>query len=81
MENSAILKVVLGVVRNVLDDEDIDFDESVSIRDVPDWDSLNNMHIVVRIEKKLGLDFRQEDFDGVETVGQLVSLIASRLPQ
>jgi acyl carrier protein len=79
MEKPEILQVLNSVVRSVLDDEDIDFNEDTLIRDVPEWDSLNNMYIVTRIEKKLGLDFQQSDFRDVASVGQIVELVSSRL--
>lgn len=78
MEKSQILQTVLSIAHAVFDDEDIDFTLETEIRHIPEWDSLSNMHIVVRIEKKLGLEFRQSDFETVVTVGDLVNLIQDR---
>ncbi len=78
MTAESILEQLRAIVRAVLDDEDVDFDMDTQIRDVPEWDSLNNMHIVVRMEKKLGLDFQQSDFENVRTVGDLVRLAVQK---
>lgn len=78
MTKDEILQILKSIVRSVLDDEDVDFGMDTLLRDVPEWDSLNNMHIVVRVEKKLGLDFNQSDFEGVASVGDLVELIHRR---
>ncbi|HOX52277.1 MAG TPA: phosphopantetheine-binding protein [Fibrobacteria bacterium] len=75
MTNEEALAAVLKVVRVVLDDEDIDFTADALIRDIPEWDSLNNMHIVVRLEKMLGLDFQQSDFEGMTSIQELIDLI------
>lgn len=78
MTKEEALAAVLKVARQVLDDDEIEFDLTTQIRDISDWDSLNNMHIVVRLEKMLGLDFNQSDFEGMTTIGQLVELILRR---
>lgn len=78
MTAESILEHLRSIVRAVLDDEDVDFDMDTLIRDVPDWDSLNNMHIVVRMEKNLGLDFQQSDFENVRSVGDLVRLAVQK---
>ena len=78
MTQAEILPVLHKVVRAVLDDDDIDLTQETLIRDIPEWDSLNNMHIVVKLEKALGFDFQQSDFEGLTTVGELVNLIIRR---
>lgn len=76
MTEPEILQKLLSIVRNVLDDDDVDFEMDTAVRDVPEWDSLNNMHIVVRMEKAMGVDLQQSDFEGVATVGDLVRVFA-----
>ena len=76
MTDQEILQKLLSIVRNVLDDDDVDLKMDTAVRDVPEWDSLNNMHIVVRMEKALGVDLQQSDFEGVATVGDLVKAFA-----
>jgi acyl carrier protein len=78
MLKDEILNTLLSIARTVLDDDDITFDSTTEIREIPEWDSLNNMHIVVRVEKKLGLDFQQSDFETVVSIGDLIELIEKR---
>lgn len=79
MENQEILSLIRSVASKVLDEE-VEFDERTPIKEVQDWDSLNNMHIVVRIEKKLGIEFVESDFQDVVLIGDLVKLISNRIP-
>jgi acyl carrier protein len=79
MTEDQILKTLLSIVRDVIDDEDIEFGLDTPFVDVPGWDSLNNMHIVVRFEKKVGVEFKQSDFEKITTVGQLVDAALLKL--
>jgi acyl carrier protein len=79
MNKEELLNSLLSIVRTVLDDEDVSFTEVTNIGDVPEWDSLSNMHIVVRIEKKYGIDFQQSDLEKVTTIGDLLDRIEMHL--
>ena len=48
---------LLPVFREVLEDDTITVDESSTAKDVPGWDSLNHIYIVVAIEKKFRVKF------------------------
>lgn len=80
MDSQGILRILQTIVRNLLDDDDIEFVESTTIKDVPGWDSLSNMQIIVRVEKKFAIEFVASDFEGVATIGDFVRVIAGKLP-
>lgn len=80
MTKDQIFLQIQKIVRLVLDDEDIEFTPETAVSQIPEWDSLNHMHIVTRLEKATGTDFQQSDFEGMVTVGDLVELVAARLP-
>ena len=57
MDRTELLKIINAVFINVLDDDQIVIVESTSSEDIDEWDSLNHIHLVVAIEKKLKLRF------------------------
>jgi acyl carrier protein len=79
MANEQILQTLLAIVRDVIDDEDIEFGLDTPFSQVPGWDSLNNMHIIVRLEKKTGVEFHQSDFQTITTIGDLVDAVQAKL--
>ena len=80
MTKTEILQILLTIAREILDDDDVEFSLDTPFSDVPDWDSLSNMHIIVRVEKKLGIDFKQSDFPPMVRIGELVDVIALKIP-
>jgi len=75
MTKEQILETLLAIVRDVIDDDDIEFGLDTPFTQVPGWDSLNNMHIIVRLEKKTGVEFQQADFQTIATIGDLVEAV------
>src|SRR5580692_3260375 len=46
------------IVRQVLDDDTIAVSPEMTAEDVPGWDSMNHIFIVVEIEKRFGVKFQ-----------------------
>ena len=57
---------------DVLEDDSITVEESSTARDVPGWDSLNHIYIVVAIEKKFKVKFTSSQIQGWKCVGDIV---------
>ena len=47
-------------------------------KDIPSWDSLNNINLLLKCEKKFNLKFSALDLVKVFTVGDFIDLIDSK---
>ena len=63
---------LLPVFREVLEDDTITVNESSTAKDVPGWDSLNHIYIVVGIEKKFRVKFTSSQIQGWKCVGDIL---------
>lgn len=68
-------------LREVLDLDEVTLKESSSAEDFPDWDSINHVRLLIRIEQDLGFQFNTDEVGIVKTVGELVDLIAAKQPK
>ena len=50
----------------------------LSASDVEEWDSLQQISVVVAVEKKFGVRFRVGEVEGTRTVGEFADLILKR---
>lgn len=73
-----IIKRLTPTFQNVLDDDDLIITASTKADDVDGWDSLAHIHLVVSIEKSLGMRFTAEEVSSLENVGDLVTLIIKK---
>jgi acyl carrier protein len=60
----------------VFQDESLILDRTTSSNDIERWDSLNNMHLVVAIEKHFNLRITLKDIKSWENVGDLCDWIS-----
>jgi acyl carrier protein len=58
--------------------DDLVLTPATSAADVPGWDSIKQIEIIVAVEEKYGVRIRAREVDALRTVGDLVSLIAGK---
>ena len=47
--------------------------------DIPNWDSLNNIKMLIAIEKKFNVKFKGVEVSSLENVGELLELVQKKL--
>ena len=73
-----VLKKVEMVFKDVLDDENIIVSLSTTADDVPEWDSLNHIELVVEVEKEFKISFTTEEIEGFKNVGEMCESIVRK---
>jgi acyl carrier protein len=66
------------IFRDLFDNDDIVISDGTTAADIEGWDSLNNVKLVVRIEKKFGFRFNTGEVVSLKNVGELLKLIEQR---
>ena len=56
------------------------FDE-MAANDVPEWDSLNHINLIVAVEKHFHISFTTKELSALRNVGEFVKLIKKHFPQ
>ena len=71
METTELLEILNGIFRKVLKREDITLTENTTAHDVEGWDSLTNMQLINKIEKKFNVRFTFRDIVKLKNVGDI----------
>ena len=79
MQKKEIIKTVQDVFIDVLEDDDIVLNYNTAADDVKDWDSLNNILLIVEIEKKFKLKFKLEEIHSFKNVGEMCDYIFNKV--
>lgn len=79
MQKKEIIKTVQDVFIDVLEDDDIVLNYNTTADDVKDWDSLNNILLIVEIEKKFKLKFKLEEIHSFKNVGEMCDYIFNKM--
>ncbi|HEX7571108.1 MAG TPA: acyl carrier protein [Verrucomicrobiae bacterium] len=51
---------------------------AISAKDVPEWDSLTHISLMVAVEKSFGVRFRVGEVENAKNVGEFADLILKR---
>ena len=75
MDNREIVSRLTPIFRDVFNDNALVVTESLTAADVPTWDSLSNVNMIVAVEKAFGVRFSIKDVRALKNVGELIDLI------
>ena len=76
MTRDDIFARLTDIFRNVFDDDEIVLTDSTTADDIEDWDSLEQINLLVAIEKRFNIKFQLADVSHLENVGAMVDLVA-----
>lgn len=67
------------VILSELDLDDFDFLDETKATDVPGWDSLNHVNVILAVEKFFKVKFKSVEILRLKNVGDLQKLIDTKL--
>lgn len=79
MDRDQIRAKVRDLLRDIVDDDALVIDDHTCADNVPWWDSLTHMRLLVAIEEEWNLAFQVSEITAPDDVGQLIDLIRSKL--
>lgn len=79
MTRGEILAKIRDVLSDVVDDPSLKLSESMTADDVPDWDSINHVKLLIGLESDLGFRFETQEVSGLKNVGELVDVVQKKL--
>lgn len=69
---------LLGIFQDVFDDDEMELQDHFTAEHIEDWDSLNNVKMMVQVEMAFGIRFKTSEVSNLEDVGTLIKLIDSK---
>jgi len=58
---------------------DLELTDDLSAKDVPGWDSFNHVNLIINIEEEFGVQFTNDEVGGMQNIGNLKTLLASKI--
>ena len=75
METTEIVSRLTPIFRDVFNDDALVVSEGMTAAEVPAWDSLSNINMIIAVEKAFGVKFSIKDVRNLKNVGELLDLI------
>ena len=68
------------VFREVFDDHSLTLSDAMQAKDVPGWDSLMHITLIMSLEEAFCLKFTTREVMGFQNVGEMLRCLDSKLP-
>ena len=75
IEKNEIVSRLTPIFRDVFNDDALVVSEGMTAAEVPTWDSLSNINMIIAVEKAFGVKFSIKDVRNLKNVGELLELI------
>lgn len=72
-----IIKLVT-VMENVFDLDDLEYSDTLTAGDIPEWDSLSHVRLMVAVERAFAIRFTSSEIEDFKVLGDLVTAIAAK---
>lgn len=79
MDRTEILSRATDIFRDIFDDDEIVITDETTAADIEDWDSLEQINILVAMEREFGIKFSVGEVEGLANVGEMLDLIESKV--
>ena len=79
MERQEIINKMNSIFCDVFDDDSIKISNNMTSADIEEWDSLNQITLVVNIEKIFDLKLNLVEIVKLENIGEMIELILSKI--
>lgn len=77
--NEIIYSQLNQIFRDVLDNDDINLTAKTTATNVPGWDSLAHINLILAIERHFKIRFATTEIGGLDNLGELVAMIEAQL--
>jgi acyl carrier protein len=64
-----------NIFRNIFEDEDLVVRRETTAADVPGWDSLQHVSLILRVESRFGIRLSSSEVADLKSVGDLIDII------
>ena len=79
MEPGMISEKLKKVILSELELDDFPMEDNMTASEVPNWDSLNHINIILAIEKEFRVKFKGAEILKVKNIGELQGLVVSKM--
>ncbi len=81
MSDPKVFQKLVETIRVMLDNYETPLTLDTHAAEVPQWDSINHINIVVAVESTFEIKFRTAEIETLRNIGDFVELIEQKLAQ
>ncbi len=78
MNKDYVIAEVRNICREVFENPTLEISETSSAKTIENWDSMTNLILIDKIEKKFNINFSLDEIMEAENIGDLIKVIVKQ---
>ncbi|MCH8822015.1 MAG: acyl carrier protein [Planctomycetes bacterium] len=74
-------ETLTDIFRTLFHQPALELTDDLTAKQVPGWDSLNHVNLIIQIEEELGIKFRNDEVAKLVNVGELKAMVREKVAQ
>ncbi|GBQ89821.1 acyl carrier protein [Gluconobacter albidus] len=79
MNRTEVAVQITKIFQDVFDDPDLLLKDETTARDIPGWDSVAMINIIVAIEENFNIRLKTREIEGLKSVGDLYEAVLNKI--
>ncbi|MEJ5142662.1 acyl carrier protein [Gluconobacter albidus] len=79
MNRTEVAVQITKIFQDVFDDPDLLLKDETTDRDIPGWDSVAMINIIVAIEENFNIRLKTREIEGLKSVGDLYEAVLNKI--
>ena len=78
IDTTEVYEKLSVIFRDVFEDDTLTAQPGLTADDIPGWDSLTNLRLVLTVQKSFGVKFNAHEITSLNNVGELATLVQAK---
>jgi acyl carrier protein len=78
MTDDDVMESLTDIFRDLFADDSIVLTRATTAEDVPGWDSVKHISLIVAVEDRFGIKIRTAEIEGLQNVGDLLDIVRAK---
>ena len=77
MKHDMILQILTSIFREIFDDDELNINRETTALDIEEWDSLNQIKIILACEKAFNVRLKPREITAMENIGDMIDHLSA----
>jgi acyl carrier protein len=79
MDRDEVYRTLTPIFHELFEDPSIQLSDTLTAKEVAQWDSLNHINLIITVEQKFGIKFTTAEVARLQNVGQFTDAILQKV--
>ena len=79
MTNTEIQDMIVSQIKKIAENDALELNVDTVIKEIAEWDSLNNVDLEMALETECSIDFEVGEFEELKTIAEMIETVEKKV--